>query len=361
MKKIFLFTVCLLSVCCKAQMSFSYALRGKLGSADFDGTAIAIQRYDNHLIIDTITVVGDEFVYHGVADSAMYCRIEGAGTYANFIIEEGEINVDMLTHSYPSGTPLNEGYAQMKRAEERLSAGLDSMRQSIIHDNKLSREERIRRQNELDDIKTLGGMKCRMLRPFVLQNSNNELGVAACQAYLIWASPDCLDSLQPHLGEWILSRQQIKKQIALINKARRMEPGNPFIDFEAEDLEGNKVALSDYVGRGKYVLVDFSASWCVPCLAELPNLSDVYERFKGERFDVVTVAVWDKPDNSLKMFKDHGINWPGMINAGVAPMELYGFSAIPRIILFAPDGTIVDNQLRGPQIGEKVAEVLGIR
>lgn len=341
-----------------AQTPFSYTLKGKLPSKAFDGISVRIQRYDNNWLIDTIKVVGDVLEYEGRADSAMYCRIDGAGTYANFIIEKGDIQVDMLTHAYPSGTPLNEGYARMSRAEAQMSAELDSMRRSIVQDKTLTRDERIQRQNELDDIKTQERMRCRMLKPFIIQNRNNELGVAACQAYFIWASPEALDDVYPHLGEWILSRRQIKAQIADINTARKMAPGNPFIDFEAEDLEGNKVLLSDYVGKGKYVIVDFSASWCAPCLAELPNLKDVYERFRGDKFDMVTVAVWDKPENSRKMFKDNEINWQGMINAGTVPMKLYGFSGIPRIMLFAPDGTILDNQLRGSSVGTSVAKVL---
>lgn len=157
----------------------------------------------------------------------------------------------MLTHGYPSGTPLNEGYAQMIKAEEQRIAKLDSIRQSIIHDTTITREERIKRQNELDDIKTFRQWECQTLKPLILQNSNNELGVAMRQAYFCIASPENLDDICPYLGEWILSRQQIKQQIANINTARKMAPGNHFIDFEAEDLDGNKVHLSDYVGKGK--------------------------------------------------------------------------------------------------------------
>lgn len=358
MKNILFFIACLLSVQGYAQTTFSYTLKGKMPSANFDGDKISIQRYDNGKLIDTIKIAGDSFLYNGIADSAMYCRIEGAGTYANFIIEEGEIHVDMLTHNFPSGTLLNERYAQMSKAEDQIHNELDSIRQSIIKDKNISREERIKRQNELDNIKTQERIRCRTLKPFILQNSNNELGAAICQAYFCWASPKSLDEIYPYLGEWILSRQQIKEQIAQINTSRKMSPGNPFIDFEAEDLEGNKVRLSDYVGKGKYVIVDFSASWCAPCLAEIPNLKKIYEQYKGEQFDMVTVAVWDKPENSQKMFKNHEINWKGMINAGMTPMKLYGFSGIPRIMLIGPDGTIIDNQLRGSGINEKVAEVL---
>ena len=192
-----------------------------------------------------------------------------------------------------------------------------------------------------------------------MKHSNDEVGVAALQGYLALATPELMDDIYPHLGPWILSRANIQKQIATINQSRKMAPGQPFIDFEGEDMNGNKVKLSDYVGKGKYVIVDFSASWCGPCKEEMPNLANVYNTFKGEKFEMVTVMVWDKLEASKKMLDEYKVNWKSILNVGMKPMELYGFSGIPRIMLFAPDGTIVHNQLRGAMIKEKLEEVLG--
>ena len=68
--------------------------------------------------------------------------------------------------------------------------------------------------------------------------------------------------------------------------------------------------------------------------------------------------VWDRIEASKKMLQEFNVNWKSILNAGMRPMELYGFSGIPRIMLFAPDGTIVHNELRGNLIKEKVKEVL---
>ena len=325
----------------------------------FDGHQFPIHRYSNNTIVGKITVKGNQFEYHGVADSAMFCRIEAGADLGNFIVEEGVVNVDMKTKLYPSGTPLNEALAELFQLDNtKIAATIDSIRQSIIQ-GKMDRETRIKRMNELEfNYDIYRAIQKDILKPFILKHSNDEVGAAAIQSYLALATPEMLDDIYPHLGPWILSRSNIQKQIAKINQSRKMAPGQPFIDFEGEDMNGNKVKLSDYVGKGKYVIVDFSASWCAPCKEEMPNLANVYNTFKGEKFEMVTVMVWDKLEASKKMLEDYKVNWKSILNVGMKPMELYGFSGIPRIMLFAPDGTIVHNQLRGAMIKQKLEEVL---
>ena len=131
-----------------------------------------------------------------------------------------------------------------------------------------------------------------------------------------------------------------------------------FVDFEAE-YNGKTTKLSDYVGKGKYVLVDFWASWCGPCKREIPNLINVYNKYKGDKFEVLGVATWDKPDDTLKAIEQLGITYPQMLNAQKAGSDAYGIQGIPEIILFAPDGTIVARGLRGEAIEKLVKEKLG--
>ena len=116
--------------------------------------------------------------------------------------------------------------------------------------------------------------------------------------------------------------------------------------------------LSDYVGKGKYVLVDFWASWCGPCRAEIPNLIKVYNQYKGKKFEVLGVATWDEPDDTKKAIEELKIPYPQMLNAQKAGSNAYGITGIPQIILFGPDGTIVKRNLRGDAIEKTVAEVL---
>ena len=141
----------------------------------------------------------------------------------------------------------------------------------------------------------------------------------------------------------------------LINRPKE---GDMFKDFAVE-YDGKTTRLSDYVGKGKYVLVDFWASWCGPCRAEIPNIIAAHEKYKDKAFTALGVAVNDKPEDTLKAIEKDKIPYPQILNSkGIAP-SIYGFSGIPYIVLFAPDGTILSCDLRGENIEKKLNEIFG--
>ena len=134
--------------------------------------------------------------------------------------------------------------------------------------------------------------------------------------------------------------------------------GQLFTDFAIPQEDGTEVRLSDYVGKGKYVLVDFWASWCGPCRREIPNIKAVYDKYHGDRFDVLSVAVWDQPEDTKAAIEAEGLVWNQIIGAGEVPTDIYGIEGIPHIILFGPDGVIVKRDLRGARIEQAVAAAL---
>ena len=136
----------------------------------------------------------------------------------------------------------------------------------------------------------------------------------------------------------------------------RPKEGDMFKDFAVE-YDGKTTRLSDYVGRGKYVLVDFWASWCGPCRQEIPNLIALYEKYKDKEFLVIGVAAQDNPEASLKDIDEMQIPYPQILNTQKIATDLYGIDAIPETILFAPDGTILARGLRGEELERQLQKI----
>ena len=88
------------------------------------------------------------------------------------------------------------------------------------------------------------------------------------------------------------------------------------------------------------------------------NIINVYNKYKGDKFDVLGVAAWDQPENSLKAIEEEKIEYPQILNSQNAGTDAYGIDGIPTIILFGPDGTILKRDLRGIGIEDAVKEAL---
>ena len=191
---------------------------------------------------------------------------------------------------------------------------------------------------------------------FVKENEN-EAGVYVLTRMLAHLMP-IGDVIQLVEGNAYFKKDaDIQQQMANWKVQLETSEGRMFKDFSAK-YEGKVTNLSDYVGKGKYVLVDFWASWCGPCRAEIPNLIKVYEKYKGEKFEVLGVATWDEPADTKKAIKELKIPYPQMLNAQRAGSDAYGISGIPQIILFGPDGKIVKRNLRGEALEKAVSEVM---
>ena len=141
----------------------------------------------------------------------------------------------------------------------------------------------------------------------------------------------------------------------LVKEANSPHAGDMFKDFAVE-YEGKTTRLSDYVGKGQYVLVDFWASWCGPCRGEIPNLIAAYNKYKDRGLQVLGVAAWDKPEDTLKAIDEEKVPYPQIINSQEIAAEAYGVTGIPEIILFAPDGKVIKRSLRGEMIDMTLAK-----
>ena len=139
-------------------------------------------------------------------------------------------------------------------------------------------------------------------------------------------------------------------------------PGDTAPDWEATAYDGSKFKLSDF--RGRYVLIDFWATWCGPCLAEIPNLESAHKDFGGERFETIGLSV----DKTMDLAVEHHEKKPSAYRQGFLGQgeryqkirEAWGIEAIPAIWLIGPDGKLVARDLRGEALREAVRKALEV-
>lgn len=139
-----------------------------------------------------------------------------------------------------------------------------------------------------------------------------------------------------------------------------LKPGDVAPDFVTTTVDGRTLKLADF--RGKYVLLDFWATWCRPCVAETPNLKAVYDTFgKDDRFMMVSLSLDADPSKAKKFMQNHDIGWPQVVvsRSDDKWMQKYGYGrGIPMIFLIGPDGRLLATDLRGAKIKEVVAAAL---
>lgn len=186
-------------------------------------------------------------------------------------------------------------------------------------------------------------------------NKNNSLGAEAFKTIYYELDAEQLKEALSWIGPKVKEDEQVQQILSALAAVEATAEGKMFTDFEV-----NGVKFSDYIGKGKYVLVDFWASWCGPCKREIPNIAAVYKKYAGEKFDVLSVAVWDKVEDTKAAAKEHGVVWNQIVDAQRIPTDIYGIQGIPQIMLFGPDGTILKRDLRGEGIEAAVKEALGL-
>ena len=256
---------------------------------------------------------------------------------------------------------LEQKTIQFNEKSEAIMEAFSSSVDAVKADTTLDDAARQAKLEEVQEkaIKQL----CELGKKTIRKNADNELGLTALQNIYYLLEPDELEALIAQLGPSNRENDFVKKLSSGIGSKKATAEGKMFTDFEivqypdAEDK--GVVKFSDYIGKGKYMLVDFWASWCGPCKREIPNIKKVYEEFAGDNFDILSVAVWDEPQASIDTAAAYGIKWNQIVNAQKIPTDIYGIEGIPQLILFGPDGTILKRDLRGEEIAKEVSSRLG--
>ena len=360
MKKIQLLLVGGMAMMCACQPSQQpqvYTVTGELDDSTHHGKKIYVMRYDDRKLIDSTFVEGNKFVFKGQVDTASFCRIDVSySDFANFILEGGDIKVNLKKYNQPSGTPQNDAISKIAQEEDSLFSYVDQKGKEILQQYPNIEEAREVMKEGMAEFNMNLAKRCKELYEL---HHNDAVGYFLLyRVFMDQLDPDTKLQIMSTFGPWLKSQNMVKKTMMQTQAIKNTAEGMPFVDIKGKDAEGNPVALSDYVGKGNYVLLDMWASWCGPCKGEIPNLLKLHNQYKDKGLTVLGLFVWDNEKNLKKAVEEEGIVWPQIIDTEADAEKLYGVDGIPHIILFAPDGTILNRNLRGQTMIDVVDEVM---
>lgn len=381
MKKIFisaLLSLSMIGIVVGQKQDFKLTLNGQPPSSE----AKVFVRYfvGQKLKIDSVSLNSSNVAYKGQIDeptqvilfyskdgTSFFHRKGGPMQRLTFYVDPLEANTEIVIKD-PFESSIVKG-GQLQAAYRKYQDYLHSYEQQLIaqqskradlYQDKNRNEEALRQVST--EIEKIEELCVQAQRKFIVENPDNYFSLLALQEVARYGSD--VSQIEPLFLKLSVNLRKTtigEKLEGEILLAKKLGIGQPAPDFGQLTPDGRLLKLSDF--KGKYVLLDFWASWCGPCRAENPHLVEIYKQFKGPAFEILGISL-DKPgkkDNWTKAIEQDGLKWPQISDLNGwqnNAAQLYGIQAIPQNYLISPEGKIVGINLKGKQLTDKLTELI---
>ena len=367
MKKYLSLAASLLMVACSQKPGFE--IQGTVADSQADGKQVYLVKYGEEAPIDSAVVTNGAFTFQGEQATPTLCVLyvgdhemrrvsagENAPYTAIFTLENARLQA-VLNEEAPavSGTPENDAFKALQDQVKGIRAKAEP-----LTDQLKSADEAVK-EAAMEQYEAIEAEASQALKAYIEANCDKQVAAKVFSDARYDLSDEDQEAILAKANDTFKAVRGIDKMIEHLNILMNSAVGKKFIDFEMADAEGKMHKLSEFVGNGKVVLIDFWASWCPPCRADMPNLVAAYKQYKSKGFEIVGISLDSKADAWAKGVQDLGITWTqlsdlqGWKNAGAA---LYGVNSIPHTILVDKDGTILCKKLHGKEIAAKLEEIL---
>ena len=387
-------TFCAIAIFSSAQEKFS--IQG-IANEELNNQLLYLCLMDDgekakEVVLDSAKVKKGKFSFSGVRQTPNIALIKDRdGETYPLILEKGKIVINLTTRTV-GGTPLND----------TLDVAWKGM-QSVINNNKQivksnislvmsqksgeSFREALKRDTAFAAIwrrnVEIDLAQRDSIRAFVEEHQNSLVGVflLSLKEVSIYHSllEDMMSEASSVFAQHVLVKDKLEKMRQMARRfeaerEKKMTPeereeqkkrqamdakikiGERFPNAKVKDNAGEIKQLSDYVGKGKYVLIDFWASWCGPCRHEMPNVKAAYEKYASKGFEVISISIDKKQKAWRTAIEELGMNWTQVLNVDAA--DVYGIYAIPKTFLVDPEGIVVAKDLRSKKLEKTLFNLL---
>jgi peroxiredoxin len=376
MKSFVLFITALLSTAACMAQTDAFTIKAKVGNVKDNTKVLLSYRVDGETVTDSTLVKGNRFELKGSLAEPVSAQLELKHPDASprqrdvlaFYIEKGEIllnSPDSIKHAEVSNSKLNNEQKDWLAFSKSVKDARDELYKTYYAESEEGRkaEAFLKKFEEKSD--AIDATEKKLALEFIQKHPDSFLSLDKLLRIYTGYYPDGTEAeslfakLSPALRGTKAGKEYAKKIVLWKNTS----VGAIAPDFSQNDPEGKALKLSDL--RGKYVLIDFWASWCGPCRQENPNVVIAYNTFKDKGFTILGVSLDDGTKNGhanwLKAIETDKLTWHHVSdlkywNNEVA--KLYGINAIPANFLLDPNGKIIGRNLRGEALKAKIAEYI---